>query len=523
MNSQITAFLSFVSVSGVLTLFLWFFAYMKRTEIRGARIFMWYMAALSFYIFGYAFELTSDSLAKIKFWITVSYIGMPFAPVLGLLLTLNYVGRRVSVKAAACMLIIPFITLIMVATNDLHHLYYKSLELLEGHPLPFVALEIGEWYIVHGVYTFGSMLAAFIVLLSQWRQTKRAYRPQLVTLICGQLLPMVTAFLYLTGVTPAGLDPVPVVMCVTSSMYIWALVTTRMLTVIPIAKDRIFESMREGVLVLDHAERLVDFNGAAVRMLPALGASMLGEPARAVWQRIAGTPLPEEQPIGEIEQDIIFLREQLVRHYQLRSSPVRLRKGELAGSLLMLIDITEQKQLQQQLEHQAFYDGLTQIYNRMPFIIRSRELLDEALRLGKPMSVILFDIDFFKQVNDNYGHETGDRIIVHVVGVCRRWLGPDMLFARYGGEEFVIALPAATIGEAGQLAERMRQALESEPLHMREDEAIAVTSSFGVAQADGARDTLENMLRKADAALYESKRNGRNRVSLAPAPLEAGR
>ena len=515
MNSQITAFLSFVSVSGVMTLFLWLYAYIKRKEIRGARIFMWYMAALSFYIFGYAFELTSDSLAKLKFWTTVSYIGMPFAPVLGLLLILNYVGIRVPVKAAAGMFVIPSITLLMVATNDFHHLYYKSIEYLEGHPPPFVALEVGEWYVVHGVYTFGSMFAALIILLRQWNHMKKAYRPQLITLIGGQLIPMVTAFLYLTGVTPTGLDPVPVVMCITSSMYIWALVSTRMLTVIPIAKDRIFESMREGVLVLDHADRLVDFNAAAARMLPALDASLLGEPVRSFWSRVVGSLLPEEQPLSTLEQDIVCPRGDLTTHYQLRSSPIVLRDGEQAGSLLMLIDITEQKQLQQKLEHQAFFDGLTQIYNRMPFIIKSRELLRASLHAGKPVSVILFDIDYFKRVNDSYGHETGDRIIVHVVDVCRRFLEQGALFARYGGEEFVIALPATTLEQAGELAERMRAALEAEPLIVAGSGAIAVTSSFGAAQANGEHDTLENMLRKADAALYRAKRSGRNRVCVA--------
>jgi PAS domain-containing protein len=87
---------------------------------------------------------------------------------------------------------------------------------------------------------------------------------------------MIAVFLYLMGVTPGGLDPVPVVMCITSAMYIWAMVSTRMLTVVPIAKETIFESMGEGVIVLDPAERLIDYNGAVSRMIPALQVTMIG-------------------------------------------------------------------------------------------------------------------------------------------------------------------------------------------------------------------------------------------------------
>jgi diguanylate cyclase (GGDEF)-like protein len=179
----------------------------------------------------------------------------------------------------------------------------------------------------------------------------------------------------------------------------------------------------------------------------------------------------------------------------------------------MLIDVTEQKLLQKQLEQLAFYDGLTQIYNRTQFILRSRELLKEVKKQGNSVSIILFDIDYFKHINDTYGHEAGDRLIVHVVSVCQRLLSTDMLFARYGGEEFVLALPSTTLQEASELAERIRSSMENEPLAIHNVQ-ITVTASFGVSETTGYDDALEALLRDADAALYTSKRNGRNRISL---------
>jgi diguanylate cyclase (GGDEF)-like protein len=187
------------------------------------------------------------------------------------------------------------------------------------------------------------------------------------------------------------------------------------------------------------------------------------------------------------------------------------KNGETVGSLIMLIDITEQRFLQEQLKQLAYFDGLTKIYNRTQFLHKGREILNEAQLSHQPASFILFDIDHFKRINDTYGHEVGDQALIHVVSVCNRYLKPEMVFARYGGEEFVIALPNAALQDGKQLAEQLRVALLNDPLHV-EGSLVPITSSFGVAQYSRETDSLESLLRDADSALYESKRNGRNAV-----------
>ncbi|MBW7458931.1 PAS domain-containing protein, partial [Paenibacillus sepulcri] len=295
MGSQITMYISLIATSGVLCIFLGFYAFFKKQEIPGARTFIIYMTVQAIYIFAYAFQMSSTTLAAIKGWTIVEYIGISFAPVIGLMLILRYIDRPISRMTAALLFVIPVITLGMVATNDFHHLFYKSLELRAGSPLHATDVVIGEWYIVHGAFTFGCLLAGVVLLAREWKATKKAYRKQLATLICGQFIPMISAFIYLMGLTPEGMDPVPLVVCITSSMYIWAIVTTRMLTIVPIAKESIFESMREGVIVLDSAERLIDFNGAVSRMLPGLSIGMIGRKLDEGWTRLTGSPFPDIQ------------------------------------------------------------------------------------------------------------------------------------------------------------------------------------------------------------------------------------
>jgi len=507
----ITMFITLVATSGVFTLFLCLYAYLKRKEIPGARTFILYTASLTIYIFAMAFELASDSLAEIKRWTVAEYLGIAFAPPLGLILVLQYIGKSVPRKAIVAMFVIPVITFLAVTTNEWHHLFYKSMFLRENAPSPLADVAVGELYIVHGAYTFGCMLASVVLLVRQWFQANQAFRLQLATLTFGQLLPMLGAFLYLMGVTPYGMDPVPMVLCLTSGMYIYAMVSSRVLTIVPIAKERLFESMREGVIVVDATDRIIDFNEAVARMMPGLTTSSIGTFLRDEWPRLTGSALPAGRAGDGMQEVMVWTVKGADASYQVRSSLVRNRTGETIGSLLMLIDVTEQKRLQDRLTQMAYFDGLTKLMNRTRFVQRSRELLTNAQRFGEPVSFVLFDIDAFKRINDAYGHDVGDQAIRHVVSVAKRLLAPDVLFARYGGEEFVLALPSATLRDASALAERIRAALEDEPLRAG-DEAIPVTASFGAAQSGGPADALESLLRDADEALYRAKREGRNRV-----------
>ncbi|WP_434751954.1 histidine kinase N-terminal 7TM domain-containing protein [Paenibacillus amylolyticus] len=511
MESHINSYITLVTTSAVLNLFLCMYTYLRRAHFPNASIFILYTASLSVYTFGYAIGLASNTLEQMKFWNIVQYIGMPVSAPLGLILMIRYTGKKLSKWLTTALFIIPSITVFLVSTNDWHHLYYKRVWLREDSTIPVMAMDIGQWYVVHGAFTFSCLLCAGLILIAQWRHTKKMYRRQLLTLIVSQVIPMVAAFVYLLGVTPSGLDPVPVLMCVTSAMYIWAILSSRLLTIVPIAKDSIFESMREGVLVLDSSYRLVDFNRSLRLMLPDIQTTMVGQPLNEIWLGLAGETFPVEYGREGLQTDLYWQLNGETVCYQVRTSYVFNNSNAVVGILIMLIDITEQRFLQEQLKQLAYFDGLTKIYNRTQFLNKGRALLQEALLNHRPISFILFDVDHFKRINDTYGHDVGDQALIHVVTVCNSYLNSGMSFARYGGEEFVIALPNNTLQQAYNLAEKLRIALLNQPLDV-EGESVYLTSSFGVSQSGSESDTLESLLRNADHALYESKRNGRNAV-----------
>ena len=157
-------------------------------------------------------------------------------------------------------------------------------------------------------------------------------------------------------------------------------------------------------------------------------------------------------------------------------------------------------------------DALTGLHNKrflMEFL--DRELARSARR-GRPLSLVLFDIDHFKAVNDNLGHLGGDYTLSELAASVRRGIRKDELFARYGGEEFAIVLPEVAHDEATLAAERVRVVVEQHPFAY-EGEAYPITISLGVATTAGdASLTPQELLRRADEKLYLAKREGRNRV-----------
>ncbi|WP_295388986.1 GGDEF domain-containing protein [uncultured Thiodictyon sp.] len=165
-----------------------------------------------------------------------------------------------------------------------------------------------------------------------------------------------------------------------------------------------------------------------------------------------------------------------------------------------------------QLTQLAERDALTGTFNRRVFITRLETELLRHRQTALPLSLILFDVDHFKQVNDTHGHGIGDQALRHVVETTHRHLRGNDLLARFGGEEFIILLPETTLAGARVIAERIRAALAATPAIIEPLAPLRITSSFGVAGTDQRHRTMDELLGAADSAMYAAKRAGRNRV-----------
>ncbi|MBN2195955.1 MAG: diguanylate cyclase [Polyangiaceae bacterium] len=165
------------------------------------------------------------------------------------------------------------------------------------------------------------------------------------------------------------------------------------------------------------------------------------------------------------------------------------------------------------LEDLATTDGLTGVLNKRALIEQAERKLKSAQRYGRPMAVLVCDIDLFKRVNDTYGHDVGDLVIKGVGELLRRIKRDTDIVGRFGGEEFVIVCEETDSAGGALLAERVRSELEATTF-ATEMGPLKVTCSVGVAPAPGAGNTWEPVFKATDEALYASKRNGRNRVTV---------
>ncbi len=181
-------------------------------------------------------------------------------------------------------------------------------------------------------------------------------------------------------------------------------------------------------------------------------------------------------------------------------------------SLIRLKELQDElKKTNKLLENLAITDGLTGIYNHRYFYEKINEEFERAKRYNAPLSLIMFDFDYFKRINDRYGHVVGDSVLVEMAKIVMSNIRKHDIFARYGGEEFVLLLPHTNSTGAIQEAERIRKAVESH--HFQHiDKRGDVTISLGIVTFPSKYiNHPEDMVKLADAALYEAKKLGRNR------------
>ena len=225
------------------------------------------------------------------------------------------------------------------------------------------------------------------------------------------------------------------------------------------------------------------------------------------------------------------------RIVELHLSPIALQEKQVLFSIIH--DITERKQAESELrrahdaleiahrelqesfareQHLARIDELTGINNRRSLVEFTEREFNVAMRYRPPLSVVMFDIDDFKQINDTFGHSVGDQVLQRLTQVVRAKLRSADFIGRYGGDEFVILCPHTSAQEALPLAERIHASSAS--IRMETDKGpLAITVSIGIAETthssvpgSGKSDTLENLFHRADQALYAAKQTGKNRT-----------
>jgi diguanylate cyclase (GGDEF)-like protein len=327
--------------------------------------------------------------------------------------------------------------------------------------------------------------------------------------------------------------------CAVGAILAYSLHRYRLFNPLPVSRHTLLENMVEGVLFLDEDKRVADMNSAMAAFLGLSGELPIGESAQellADWPQM----LEYCDSPAEMQGELVMLG----RHLDVRAVPLRLSGRRHHGRLLVLRDLStyraaeealrdanarlhahvaEIEALQVKLQDQAIRDSLTGLFNRRYLEETLQRELARASRSGRPLGIVMIDIDHFKNLNDTYGHRAGDAALQALGNLLAANTRGGDVTCRYGGEEFVLALPGATLEVAHGRAEHLRQAVEA----LRIDHAgsiLSMTISAGIAAYPVHGERVDQVLDSADKALYEAKNGGRNRcvVRAAEAQLPAG-
>jgi len=266
------------------------------------------------------------------------------------------------------------------------------------------------------------------------------------------------------------------------------------------------EHIREGFILVDEKNNYLSSNPAAATMLPGITKLQKGEPIHSTngWPRELkddGNNTIEFSIPGGIN-----------RYYTASISPVYGKNNVITAKVILFWEITDTVNMMKEMEKAAYIDSLTGIYNRKHFFELANVDIERALRLNQSIYTAMLDLDFFKMVNDTYGHAAGDMVLKATAGIIRQTIRSYDLLCRYGGEEFALLITALDANEAYRLVERIRENMEHNTL-LYEDKEIIATCSIGLAKFHKT-DTLETSIKKADEALYTAKHSGRNCVKI---------
>lgn len=284
--------------------------------------------------------------------------------------------------------------------------------------------------------------------------------------------------------------------------------------------EAIIERFPSGILVMDGTgQNIMATNGTLVALfeLPLAAQDLVGCKLPALLTHLPTQvsqvlQRPPSMSPGTLPQRMILALPS-GQHIELEKLPLQ-HQEQLLGYCWVFHDVTDYKQRETQLETLATTDPLTGARNRRAFISRLESELERMrLGLGQPSALIMLDIDHFKRVNDTYGHGVGDEVLKHLVTTVSKELRKDDMLGRLGGEEFAVLLSDVDESTAVRRAEHLREAVARLAVPVANQDPIRFTVSLGVCLIVDEKASVELCLERADAAMYFSKRNGRNRTT----------
>jgi diguanylate cyclase (GGDEF)-like protein len=463
-----------------------------------------------------ALEMGAVEMGWKIFWNKVLLLGILAAPVCYLLFALAYAGHDewMRPKRFLWLCATPLLTLIVAFTNPWHHWMWTGY--LDSHsPYHIIIYQHGLAYWLGLVgYSYVLFTAGTLVMLQSLSRVSSGYRPQIIAIIVGSLIPFLGSLPYVLSISPIpGLDFTPLCLAIAGILFGYAILRMQLLNMVPMARATLIESMPDGFFVFDHQHRLIDFNSMAQTFTHGrlfVGMSLHDLPD--FWKDLRS--IMESDNIHqrlEITKPLPTLQTLDARVTQFYSPA----KGE-KGHLVIVRDISANKETEnalraanERLMELTTRDSLTGLYNRKYMLDTLERELARARREKRPLSLMMIDLDQFKSFNEQHGIQASESMLQGLGILMKRHTRVEDIASRFGEDEFSLLMTGASIENAFKRAEIMRQEFELFGMDWVGSKLVT-TVSIGIAAFPDHGENGSEILRAAQDALDLAKISGRN-------------
>lgn len=479
-----------------------------------ARYFLLLSLAVLFYACGYFLELDAHTLEAAFFSQRIQYVGVSCYAVFFYLFVRDYNNRPIKGRwKIALLLACPVLVIIFVNLWPASRLYFSNLVFV-SQPSPHLEISRGPLFLLHVLYSYALISLSAVEVLKNYPCGSKEEKHTRTMFLLATVLPTVAILIF-------AIERLPVPMQFGSTSLVLALLilghfilNRRAVDWLPYANESIVQNLCDGFVLLDSNDCYLKSNKAAKEYFPLLKTLAPGSDIHAA----KGFPA-ELLAQADSEPELMMQTTHGSVWLKASATPVQY-KGQVVCTCLMLYDVTELHRLMYEMEQLANSDALTGLLNRGAFFRMATRDFELARRTGQPVSLLMLDIDHFKRVNDQYGHQTGDEVLRRIATVMGERLRCTDIGGRYGGEEFCILLPSTGIAGAIRFANDIRHEIERLIIETNHG-AVSVTVSAGVAQSNfDSHPSLDALISDADEALYAAKQNGRNQVAACHGPVQ---